>query len=107
MLHHLKTLIRDQLGVPPWAVLVVVGCIAHIVLNVALRRPIASAWGLLGPVGLGVAIEGYEIWVQYKAVGLLAPGNDPLLVILGRHSLDVVFMLAAPMLLVAVSRIIR
>ena len=105
MLHQLKIIIRDQLGLPPWTVLVVVGCLAHVALNAALRRPIASGWGLLGPLGLGVAVESYEIWIQYRAIGLFAPNNDPLLTIFGRHGLDVLMMLAGPFLVVVIGAI--
>lgn len=100
LLSHLKYLFRDQLGLPPWTALVAVGLLAHVVLNAALRRPIISGWGLLGPLGLGVTLETYEVWIQYKSVGLFAPGNDSLLTILGRHGLDVALMLAAPLLVV-------
>jgi hypothetical protein len=86
-------------------VLVAVGCLAHVALNAALRRPITSGWGLLGPAGLGVALESYEIWIQYRTIGLIAPGNDPLLTILGRHGFDVLLMLAGPLLVVVVGAI--
>ena len=76
------------------------GCLAHVVLNAVLRRPITSGWGLLGPLGLGIALETYEIWVQYRKIGLFTPGNDSLLTILGRHGLDISLMLAGPLLIV-------
>ena len=85
--------------------LAAVGCLAHVALNAMLRKPITSGWGLLGPLGFGVALECYEIWIQYRSVGLFAPGNDTLLTILGRHGLDVVFMLAGPILIVAAGAI--
>lgn len=100
MLQQIKSLIRDQLGLPADAVLVVTGCAAHLLLNVLLRKPSTSAWGLLGPCVLGIAIESYEIWVQYRDIGLYAPGNDPLIEIISRHALDVLKMLAAPLVLV-------
>ena len=100
MLQQLKTLIRDQLQVPPWLALMAVGCLAHALVNIGLRKPLASPWGLFGPLVLGVALECYEIWHQYRDIGLWAPGNDPVLTILARHSLDVVKMLAAPAALV-------
>ena len=78
-----------------------VGCLAHLGLNLLLRKPLTSAGGLLAPLVLGIALESYEIWIQYKDSGLFAAGNDPLLTILGRHGLDVVAMLAIPLLLVA------
>lgn len=96
-----KSFLRDQLGLPPAAVLVAAGLAAHLALNAALRRPPTSAWGLLAPLILGAGLETYEIWVQYRSLGLLAPGNDPLWMILGRHGLDVLKLLAAPLLLVA------
>jgi hypothetical protein len=105
MLRDLKSIIRDQLGLPSWSVLIAVGCAAHIVLNTILRKPTTSSWGLIGPVSLGVALETYEIWVQYRHVGLFAPGNDPLLTILGRHGVDVLFMLAGPILIVVIGAI--
>jgi hypothetical protein len=100
VLQQIKSLIRDQLGLPPVVVLVVTGCVSHLLLNVLLRKPPSSAWGLLAPGVLGLALESYEIWVQYKSVGLFAPGNDPLLVILWRHGLDILKMLVGPALLV-------
>ncbi len=102
LLRELKSIFRDQLGLPPWVVLVAVGCLAHVVLNAVFRRPITSPWGLLAPVCLGVALESYEIWIQYRNVGLFAPSNDTLLTILARHGLDIVFMIAGPILLVVV-----
>ncbi len=101
MLQQLKVLLRDQLGLPPSAVLVFVGCVAYLALNAVLRKPLTSAWGLLGPLVLGVALESFEIWIQYRDVGLFAPGNDPVIAILGRHGLDLLAMLAVPLLLVA------
>jgi hypothetical protein len=84
-------------------VLVAVGCLAHVFLNALLRRPIASAWGLLGPLGLGVVLESYEIWVHYRNIGLFAPGNDALITILSRHGLDVASMLIVPFLVVLIT----
>ena len=101
MLDRLKTILRDQLGLPSWVVLAAAGLAAHVVLNVLLRKPATSAWGLLAPLTLGALLEAYEIWIQYRNIGLFAPGNDPLIVILGRHGLDVLVMLALPALLVA------
>ena len=86
--------------------LVTVGCVAHVIVNAALRRPITAGLGLLGPLSLGVALESYEIWIQYKNVGLFAPGNDALLIILGRHGLDVSLMLAGPILIVVIGAIL-
>jgi len=103
--NQLKFVFRDQLGLPPWTVLVAVGCVAHVIVNAALRRPITAGWGLLGPSSLGVALESYEIWIQHKNVGLFAPGNDALFIILGRHGLDVVLMLAGPILIVVVGAV--
>jgi len=100
MLQQIKTLIRDQLGLPAGVVLVITGCVSHLLLNILLRRPLTSAWGLLAPGVLGIAIESYEIWIQYRDIGLLAPGNDPLAAILFRHGLDVLKMLVGPVLIV-------
>ena len=104
MLDRIKFLFRDQLGLPTWAVLVAVGLASHVALNLVLRKPVTSTWGLLAPLTLGIAIEAYEIWLHYRHIGLLAEGNDPLWMILGRHSLDVVLMLALPGLIVAAGR---
>ena len=101
MLQKIKFLIRDQLGLPSTAVLMAVGCGAHLALNALLRKSPTSAWGLLAPLGLGVAIESYEIWLQYKNIGLFAAGNDPVLIILLRHARDIAYMLAGPLILVA------
>ena len=102
MIRQLKSILNDQLGLPAWAILAAVGCLAHIVVNALLRKQVASAWGLLGPLILGIALESYEIWIQYRSVGLFAPINGPLLAILARHSIDVFIMLAGPSLIVVV-----
>lgn len=102
MPQQIKSLLRDQLGLSPSALLIAVGLLAHLALNGLMRKSAASPWGLLAPLILGMALEGYEIWIQYRDVGLAAPGNDPLLIILMRHALDVAKMLAGPLLLVAV-----
>ena len=99
MLAKLKSLVH-QSGIPPWAVLLVVGGASHLALNALLKKPWASPWGLLAPLLLGVLIEGYEIWAHYRHIGLFASGNDPLSMILGKHSVDVLIMLALPLLLV-------
>jgi len=100
LLQKLKYFLGDQLGLPPWSVLVALGCLAHVLINTLLRKPLASGWGLLGPLVLGIVIESLEIWIQYRDIGLFAPGNDALLTILGRHSLDVAVMLGGPLLIV-------
>ena len=100
MLDRLKSALRDQLGLPAWAALLVGGLVSHIVLNVLLRKPLTSAWGILAPLTLGSVLEAYEIFAQYRDVGLLAPGNDPVWIIIARHLLDVIKMLALPVLLV-------
>jgi hypothetical protein len=102
VLEQIKFCIRDQLALPQSAALVLVGCIAHLALNALLRKSPTSAWGLLAPLVLTVALESYEIWIHYRNVGLFAPGNDPLVTILARHGLDVVKTLAAPLLLVVI-----
>ena len=81
--------------------LAVAGCLIHLLLNAVLRKPVTSAWGLLGPLAFGVILESYEIWMQYRSIGLFAPGNDPLLTILARHGLDVLLMLSVPVLIVS------
>jgi len=100
MLDRIKSALRDQLGLPAWAALLVGGLVSHIVLNVLLRKPLTSAWGMLAPLTLGLVLEACEIVVQYRDVGLLAPGNDPVWIIIARHLLDVLKMLALPVLLV-------
>jgi len=101
MLAHLKSLV-NELGIPPWVVLLAAGALSYLALNLLLRKPWTSPWGLLAPLLLGVLIEGYEIWAHYRHVGLLAVGNDPLWMIVARHSLDVLKMLALPLLLTLV-----
>lgn len=102
MLNPIKTVLRDQLELPPWVVLATVGLLAHLIVNALLRKPLTSGWGLLGALVIGVVLESYEIWLQYRDIGLFAPGNDALLTILGRHGLDVVLMLAAPVNLLSI-----
>lgn len=99
MLRQIKGWLREQLALEPWMVLMTAGLLTHVALNLLLRKSPFSAWGLLAPLVLGVALEGYEIWDHYRGA-LLAPGSDPLLQILLRHLLDVARMLAAPLLLV-------
>ena len=102
VLQQVKSFLIDQLGIPPSVVLALVGTATHLLLNAILGRSATSPWGLLGPLLLGMALESYEIWIQYRGIGLFSPGNDPLLAILGRHGLDVLLMLAGPLLVVVV-----
>ena len=85
-------------------VLVLAGLISHVLLCLALRKPVTSAWGLLAPMTLGLFIESYEIWVHYRDIGLFAAENDPLYAILLRHALDIIKMLALPFLIVIVGK---
>jgi len=105
LLQQIKSFFFERLGLPPLAVFVLVGCIAHLGLNMLLRKSPTSAWGLLAPLLMGLVLESYEIWLQYGNQGLSAPGNDHVLLILARHGLDVVKMLAAPLLLVALGTV--
>jgi len=100
VLDRIKTLLRDQLGLPSWVFLAVAGLASHVAMDLVLKKPVTSALGLLAPLTLGIAIEAYEIWVHYRGVGLFAEGNDPGWQILGRHGLDVLTMLALPLGLV-------
>ena len=105
MFDHLKSFLRDTLALPPDLILVVVGLVSHILFCLLLRKPLNSAWGLLAPVMLGILIESYEIWIHYRDIGLFAPNNDPVAVILLRHSLDIIKMLVLPSLLVGILKI--
>ena len=96
-----------SLGLPPIAVLITVGLLAHILLNALLRKSPLAAWGLLAPLCLGICLESYEIWMQYRKFGLFAPGNDPLAMIMIRHFVDVLWLLAAPTLLVVLAILLR
>lgn len=107
MLERLKGMLREQLGLSPAFVLLVAGLCAHLALNAAVRKPPFAATGLLAPLLLGLTLEAYEIWHRYRDSGLFAPGNDPLLEILGRHAIDVLLMLAIPLLVVAGGRLLR
>ena len=106
MLTQLKVFLRDTLGIPAAAVLLATGLLAHVVLCLLLRKPMVSAWGLIAPALLGVMIEAYEIWVQYREIGLFAPGNDPVAAILLRHAFDVAKMLLLPGLLVIAGKVL-
>jgi hypothetical protein len=101
MLSRIKILLLDQLGLPPTLVLVAIGLLAHVALNLLMRKSPMSAFGLLAPLALGIAIESWEIWIHYRDIGLDAPGNDPLSTIVARHARDVLAMLALPIVLVA------
>jgi len=52
MLDARKHLLRDQLALPPRAVLVALGLAAHPGVNALLRRPQGAATGLLAPLVL-------------------------------------------------------
>lgn len=105
MIEYIKTLLRDDLGISSDVVLVIAGILAHIVLCLILRKPIYSAWGLLAPLILGITLESYEIWIHYRNIGLFAEGNDPLFVILLRHSFDIIKLLSLPVLLVVIHKV--
>jgi len=102
VLEQIKSFIRDTLGMPPSVTLLAIGSAAHLALNALLRKPPGSPWGLWAPLILGLAIESWEIRATYHAIGLTAPGNDPLVIILMRHGFDVGLMLAGPLLLVGI-----
>lgn len=85
-------------------VMVIAGLIIHLLLCLVLRKPITSAWGLLAPLFLGMWLESYEIWVHYKNTGLFASGNDPLSVIIFRHSTDVLNVMSLPLVLVVLGK---
>ena len=95
------------MGLPPAAVLVVSGLLAHIILSGLLRKPMTSAWGLAAPLGLGIALEAYELSVQYRRSGLLAEENDPVWMILARHGFDVFLVALVPIILVSIGIIVR
>lgn len=105
MFEALKSLLRDQLGVPPWLVMMVVGLTVHLAANALSRRPVTSPFGLLAPLLLGLAIEAVEVWRHYGQIGLFAPGNDPPWRIAVRHGRDVAAMLALPVALVLAVRL--
>ena len=105
MLQQFKSILGGQLGLSPFLILVVAGFTAHLALNAVLKKPPGSAWGMLAPLLLGLGLESCDIWLHYKDIGLYAPGNDPVITILARHSLDILKMLAAPLLLV-ISRLL-
>ena len=104
-MEYLKQLLRDELGIPVVLVFVAAGLVAHLVLNALLRRSPLSAWGLLAPLALGIVIEARDIWVHYRHVGLFAPGNDHVMVILARHGADVLKMVAIPLVAVVLGRL--
>lgn len=95
------------MGLPPFAVLLIAGLIAHFSLNTLLRKPVTSAWGLVAPLILGIGLETYEIWVEYRRVGLFAEGNDPVWMILARHGIDVLIIISGPLLLVGLGILLR
>ena len=105
MFEALKSLLRDQLGVAPWLVLMTVGLTVHLAANVLSRRSATSPFGLLAPLALGLAIEAIEVWQHYGRIGLFAQGNDPPWRIAARHGRDVVVMLALPLALVLAARL--
>lgn len=105
MLDAIKSLLRDQLGIDPKLILVVVGAVSFLALNVALNKRVFSPWGLLAPLILGIALEAVEIYVTYRSVGLFAPQNDPVGQIVLRHSVDIAILAVIPVLLCVVGAI--
>ena len=105
ILDNFKRVLRDQLHFPPWLVLVAGGLVLHLLVNWALGKNWWSAWGLSGPFVFGFCLETIEVWQVYAARGLYAEGNDPLAVIIFRHSIDVLILLSAPVLLLAAHRL--
>jgi hypothetical protein len=101
VLQQIKQFLRDQIGLPPFVVLMASGAVAHLLLNAVLRKPATSAWGLLAPLALSVSLESAEIWVQYRDPGFFAQGADTMIEILIRHSLDVLKVMCVPLSLVA------
>lgn len=57
MLDRIKVLLRDTHGLPSWVVLAAVGLASYVALNLILHKPVTSAFGLLAPLMLGIAIE--------------------------------------------------
>lgn len=104
MFEALKSLLRDQLGAPPWLVLMAIGLTVHLAANALSRRPATSPFGLLAPLVLGLTIESIEVWQHYRQIGLFAHGNDPPWRIAARHGRDVAVMLALPAAFVLVAR---
>ena len=100
MLQELKNLLKDQWGLSPDLVLMLSGCLVYFAFNALLRKPALAPWGLVAPLVLALGLEACEIWDQYQHVGLFAPGNDPLLGIVVRHGLDVLKVMALPLVLV-------
>ena len=107
MLDRLKHIFKVNLGLPPVVILITVGLLSHLLLNALLRKSPLAAWGLIAPLCLGICLEGYEICVQYRNIGLFAPGNDPLAMIFLRHFVDVLWLLAVPALLVVLELLLR
>lgn len=100
MLIQIKDLIRNQLGIPPAMALLIAGAVLHLATNLLLRRRLTSIAGLCVTAVIAVSIEAGEIVIAYRDVGIFTPGADPLYVIVGRHMVDVILMLAIPGMLV-------
>jgi len=100
-IESLKDLLRVQLGIPPLVILALGGLVAHLALNMLLRKSSTSVTGLIAPLLLALCLESYEVWVHYRDVELFAAGNVPILAIIVRHSLDIAAMLMLPLLWVA------
>jgi hypothetical protein len=100
VLDRLKHVLTSSLGLPPVVVLTTAGLVAHILLNSLLRKSPLAAYGLIAPLCLGIGLESFEVWQQYRRVGLFAPGNDSLPLIIMRHFVDVLWLMVAPGLLV-------
>ena len=95
MLNQLTYFLRDQVNLPAHAALLIVGLGAHLVLNAVLRKSPFSAWGLLGPLLVGIASHGPELW----ATGLFASGSLALALTYG---IAILKLLSLPAFLVAI-----
>jgi hypothetical protein len=105
LLQQIKSFIRDTLGMPP-AVTVTRDRFSRAPgTQCAVAQTFRIALWLMGPAILGLAIESWEIRDQYHAIGLTAPGNDPITMILMRHGFDVGLMLTGPLLLIGFARL--
>jgi hypothetical protein len=95
MLDQLTYFLHDQVNLPPYAALLIVGLVAHLALNAVLGKSPFSPWGLLGPLLLGVATHGSDL----LATGLFATG---FLALSLAYSLAILKLLLLPALLVVI-----
>lgn len=93
-----KTLIRSAIPVSSDALLVLLGLSIYLVTCLVFRLPFSSSLALLPPLLVSILLEGWEIVDYYGFEGVAASSSSKIMVIVLRHSKDVLVFNLAPVL---------